>query len=122
MNRWLVKQNQVPPWGYRAMADSHGKYWPVEYIVQRSGLSRSAIMRLSLLKSWERVPVGTMAMFIHGCGFEMGKLAAPLRKFKTLISNGVSRSKQLKLHKGSPLWKKARTSRRLDTLNRILLS
>lgn len=75
-----VKLDRFPPVLVRLLATEGAQVLSDDTIVTRSGLPLAEVKRLSYMRSWDDVPVGTMRRFCRACGVDF----ADARRMKVL--------------------------------------
>jgi hypothetical protein len=117
---WTQEQNTIPPYWYRLLAAS--KSISLADIIQRSGLGRSTVIRMSRRKNWNGTTVLNMELFIHGCGYELGKVKEARDDMRRIVSQGVQKIRSFKTSKSTPLWKRGSIANQLRSIARTVAS
>ena len=80
----LAKANRIPPRMCRILARTlgHSRILTVREISCLSGLSISAVNRISRLGSWETVTVGDMDRYTKACGIDLNNIKRTVDHFK----------------------------------------
>lgn len=100
----------------RLIAARRGRAYTVAEIVQRSGLSRSTVIRLSKKLDWKNVDLDTAIWFTHGCGFQYLKTWPQMERVKKLMAGGLSSLSHLRVKPGQPGWKHGSMGMRMKVI------
>lgn len=100
MRTFWKRSEQLSPILCRLLArHRHGPPFTVSEIAKRSGLSHLEIHHLSLMRSWDTVPFGTMRRFLIGCSLDF----CDVRQMKRVFTY-LRLPKKFQYLKKSPEW------------------
>ena len=112
---FLDQQNRIPPYVYRYIAAK-----TAQEIADLGGISVRTVKRMSKRKRWEGIDIEYCVRYVHGCGFEFGRIGPAMKRVRAMMKHGVSGLRHFRIQEGTPLWKRGSVTVQLQSLARTL--
>jgi hypothetical protein len=104
---------EIPPWAYRYLSKSS-----MDEIVAASKLSKSTVIRISRLQSFNSVKLGVVKQYIAGCGFD--SFNPPARQWMAMCEGGLKSVKHRQPRKSDKLWMHGARANSIKFIKRVI--